>query len=342
MRSWVIILITLIALIIGGYFYWIGSPYYAFQQVATALKDHNKELFDTYVDAPEMIDHFLDDLLVQPAMSTPNLSPFQQSVAGGALTMARSQITKGIIESLSKYLSAEGGDQQRNTGYFQSFGCEAAIANPIPIYQGGMAGNSAPGNGSASGSASGSGGLKDLLNAAGREMSSEVGKLKSVAFNRMLAYIQAHPNTVPGRLLDCPPAQRAAHARQMMEEYGLAASNFKGLASCVTTTDILGRQSSRIGFNFFSPKINKQIVVEVQVDKDLTSGIWRIDRLSNLKEVMDQEEEFYDRDLHELVEYSHSGMRNSNLATDIQSMGERIKQNPAAQSILNKLHLNFR
>jgi hypothetical protein len=325
-RSGIIILVTIIALCVGAYFYWIGSPFYAFERVVTAAKEHDSMLFEKYVNAPNIIDQALDDLLVQPALSTPGLSPFQSSVASGALTMAKSSIARGLLESINRYLSPDNAERQRHTGYWQNWGCQAAIAAPTRIAQLGGTRD----------------GLKELLHAASHEMSGEVGKLKSVAYNRMLAYIQNHPNTVPGRLLNCPPNERGTHARAMLEEYGLTPQNFKGLAGCVTTSDILGRETSKVGFNFFSPKISRQIVLEVELKKDVGTGVWRINRLSNIKDVMDQVEEYYDRDIHELVEYSLSGMSNSNMATDMRGMTERIKQNPAAQNLFKKWNLNLR
>jgi hypothetical protein len=310
---------------VGAYFYWIGSPFFAFQQAAMAIKDHDSALFDKYVDAGNLIDHALDDLLVKPALSTPGLSQLQSSVASGALAMAKSSVTKGALESINKYFSTDNIEHQRNASFMPDFGGGAAIAAPIQV---------AKSDGTKEG-------IKELLHAARNEVSGEVGKQKSMAYNRMLAYIQSHPNTVPGRLLNCQPNERSAHAKQMLEDYGLTPKNFKGLNNCVTTTDLLGRQSSKVGYNFYSPKISKQIIVEVQVDKDLATGTWRIRRLSNIKEVMDQVEEFYDRDIHELVEYSLSGMSNSNMTSDMHGMAERIKQNPAAQNLLKKWKLNF-
>jgi ABC-type proline/glycine betaine transport system substrate-binding protein len=325
MRTAVLIFITILALGIGAYYYWIGSPFYAFQQAAIAAKDHDVALFDKYVDAANIIDHALDDLLVQPAMSTPGLSGFQSTVASGALTMAKASITKGALQSINKFLSPDNIEQP-HTSFFQTLGADAAIAAPTRIAEAGSTRD----------------GLKELLHAASHEMSGEVGKLKNVAFNRMLAYIQSHPNTVPGRLVNCPPGERSAHARQMLEDYGLTTKNFKGVADTAGGTDILGHESSKIGFSFFSPKISRQIVVQVELHKDIATGVWRIDRLANIKEVMDQVEENYDRDIHELVEYSLSGMSNSNMATDMRGMTERIKQNPAAQNLLKKWNLNLR
>ncbi len=345
MRTALIVLVMLIALAIAGYFSWTASPYFTFQQVALAVKDRDQGLFEKYVDAPNIVDGFVDDLLVQPAMSTPHLSSFQQSVAGGALAMAKSTVIKGIQESINHYF-LERPSQPQPTSCLPDFGCEPAIAAPHPAIDTSAIEATAPAKNTGANyiaQAGGTGeGIKELLHAAGHEMSSEVTKLKSVAFNRMLAYIQAHPNTVPGRLLNCPPSERSAHARLMLEEYGLTQKNFKGLGNCVIATDLLGKQSAKIGFNFFSPKISKQVTVEVQVDREQDSGVWRIKRLSNIKDVMDQEEEFYDRDIHELVEYSLSGMSNSNMASDMRGMTERLKQSPAAQNLLNKWHLNLR
>jgi len=326
-RNAVLVLITIIAVGVGAYFYWIGSPYYAFQQVALAVKDHDSALFDKYVAADNIIDHVLDDLMVNPAMSTPGLSGFQTTVAGGALAMAKASVTRGLLESIKKSLSNDTVERQPNTGFWQNLCGDAVIAaTPRRIAQAGSTRD----------------GLKELLHAASHEVSGEVGKLKSVAYNRMVAYIQSHPNTVPGRLLDCPANQRSAHAREMLEGYGLTLKNFKGLGGCVTTSDLVGSEHAKVGFNFFSPKISRQIVVEVELKKDTTASTWRIIRLSNIKEVMDQLEEFYDRDIHELVEYSLSGMSNSNMASDMRGMTARIKQSPAAQNLLKKWNINLR
>ena len=47
---------------------------------------------------------------MQPALSTPNLSEFQLSVASGALNMAKASMTKGLMESIHKSLAHVDSD----------------------------------------------------------------------------------------------------------------------------------------------------------------------------------------------------------------------------------------
>ena len=320
---------TIILVAIAGYFYWIGSPFYTFQQVALAVKDHDLAQFRRYVDSDNLIDHLLDDLLVDPAVSTPHLSGFQRTVATGALAMAKSNIVKGMNEALRKSLSRES--LETPTSHWQNFGMAPAIAAPIyrettapPLLAQMEVGTP---------------GVKDLFNTAGHEISGELTRMKNTAYNRMFAYIQNHPDTVPGKLMNCPPEERAHHIRALLDEYGLAAKNFKGLGECKTTSDFFGREKCDVGLRFYSSKIDSEVTLVLAMDKDITTKDWRIVRLANIRDVMNQVEPNYERDIHELVEYSLSGMSNQNLQSDAQSLTSKLKKHPAAEVFLKRLQL---
>jgi len=75
------------------------------------------------------------------------------------------------------------------------------------------------------------------------------------------------------------------------------------------------------------------------MDKDITTKDWRIVRLANIRDVMNQVEPNYERDIHELVEYSLSGMSNQNLQSDAQSLTSKLKKHPAAEVFLKRLQL---
>ncbi|MBS1994230.1 MAG: hypothetical protein JSS86_18760 [Cyanobacteria bacterium SZAS LIN-2] len=320
MRIAAFILVIVFLLALAGYFYWINSPFFAFQQVALSIKNHDAATFDRYVATEEIIDHLVDDILVEPALSTPNLSGFQKTVAGGALAIAKSNIAASLKQSLNKVLNKSDAQSPDNSSWL-NFGIPAAIAA--------TRGDEVTGSG-----------IKDLLKTAGNEMTGELSRMKSTAYNRMIAYIQAHPDTVPGKLMNCPPQERASHARALLTDYGLAAENFKGLGDWKTSSDeILGREKADIGLRFFSPKISREITIMVALEKTLATKEWRIMRLSNIHDVMEQVEENYDRDIHELVEYSLSGMSNENLHSDFQNIKQKLQDHPAAQNFLKRLQL---
>ena len=319
------IIFTLAALAVGGYCFYISSPLYAFHEAITAFQNHDQQLFDKRVDSHKLIDGFLDDLMVEPALSTPGLSEFQSTVASGALAMAKANITNDLLGSLHRALAADNFSRPINTSFWQFVGGAPAYAQTQSITK------SAP-----------RAGLRDLMKAVGGEMSSEVSKLKRVAFMRMLSYVHSHPDTVPGKLLDCPPQERSSHVKNMLQDYGLALKDFKGLGGYSTTSDITGRQSATVGFNFYSPKMDRQFTLNVDLIKNPTSEEWQVVRLSNIQTVMDQLEENYRRDIHELVEYSLSGMNDNNMTRDMRGMTARLKQNPAAQNILKNFNINLR
>ncbi|MBU6455165.1 MAG: hypothetical protein KGS72_25570 [Cyanobacteria bacterium REEB67] len=333
LRLVVVLIVLLGALAVGGYLYWTNSPLYAFQEAALAVKNHDETGLKRRVVIDNVIDHLLEDLVVQPALSTPHLSGFQSQVLAGALAMAKKSMTDGLLDSIHKSVATTPQSAilltQTCLSPLQYFGLTPALAAPGERRR------------MLAQVDTGAGKLKQLLNAAGREMANETKKLRTTAFNRMQTYIHNHPSTVPGRLLDCPPEERGRHARIMLEEYGLTVKNFKGLACCSTTSDIIGRESGKVGFNFYSPKIGNQIEIDFEMIKDLESKEWRINSLSNIAQVMEQLEPAYQTDIHELVEYSLSGMSNKNMETDMHGMTERLKQDPTTQNLLNNIKLRF-
>jgi hypothetical protein len=345
LRLIIVVIVLLGAVAAGGYFYWINSPLYAFQETALAVKNHDEVGLKRRVAVDNAIDHLLEDLVVQPAQSTPHLSGFQSQVLAGALAMAKTSMTDALLDSIHKSLATnlrtDDPIDRNNSTSFEHFGLTAALAAPAEIkvsnvWHGGNEHTKllAQADG-------GTGKLKQLLNAAGREMANETKKLRTTAFNRMQTYIQNHPDTVPGRLLNCPPQERGHHARLMLEEYGLTANNFKGLACCNTTSDIIGRESGKVGFNFYSPKIGRQIEIDFEMIKNLESKEWRINSLSNIAQVMEELEPTYQSDIHELVEYSLSGMSNKNMQNDMRGMTDRLKQDPTTQNLLQNFKVHF-
>ena len=108
MRIALLILVVALACLAGIGLWWLNSPLYAFQEAALAFKNNDQSTFDSRVASRDIAEHLIDDLLVEPASATPNLSMLQQSVAAGALVMAKNSLVAGMMDSIQKSMQANG------------------------------------------------------------------------------------------------------------------------------------------------------------------------------------------------------------------------------------------
>jgi hypothetical protein len=226
----------------GGYWYWTTTPLYALQALMLAVQNHDGQAFSKRVDVNGAVDNMLEDVLVYPALSTPNLSPFQKQVATGALAMAKTQIKEELLKSIQRSLSApiQYGDGNESTSILLTApayaadnvaenatssdtdaGASKSAENPIAA-----AGNNQR---AASTTTKKTGNVRDLLNVASHELGGEVGKLKNEAYQRMQTYVRNHPYTIPGRVINAPAGQRGAVIRRVLEDHGFSQNYFKGL-----------------------------------------------------------------------------------------------------------------
>jgi len=335
-----------------------------------AAQNHDQVGFERRVIVSEMVDSLLDDLLVYPAISTPKLSGFQQQVAGGAVAMAKISCRSQIIDSISKAFKSPVTYGDRNYDHSTSclpadlyFASELRDICEQPAF---AAGDKAANNTANTGGAAGGG---DFLRSVGRELGGEVGKLKTTAYERMQNYIHSHPQTIPGKLVDCPPSQRAAILRRILEDHGISQNYFKGLTACTTSDldsasqpateikvampldavpDVVSTHNSassanqfaHVGLRFYSPVIDEEIILKLEFFKagenDPYANVWRVRRISNLKDVLNTVAQDYLTEVHELIAYSLYGMNNQNIANDMRGVTNRLKAHPAAQKFLNK------
>ncbi|MFA7337037.1 MAG: hypothetical protein WC028_09660 [Candidatus Obscuribacterales bacterium] len=330
-----------------------------------AVQNHDGQAFAKRVDVEGAVENMLEDVLVYPALSTPNLSSFQKQVATGAITMAKTQIKEELLKSIYRSLSApiQYGDGNRPTS-------SLLIA---PAY---AADNVAPQTattGTASATAKKTGDVRDLLNVASHELGGEVGKLKNEAFQRMQNYVHNHPYTIPGRVINAPAGQRGAIIRRVLEDHGFSQNYFKGLTGyklvpitieaaatsggdssvlplgeiTITTGNASTNSNSEralVGLRFYSPRISQEVIVEIEMMKNFkatNSSVedteWCVTRLANVRPVLDNVAQDYLTDVHELIAYSLHGMNNQNINKDMRGISDRIKSHPAAQDFLKKL-----
>lgn len=355
----------------GGYWYWTTTPLYALQSLMMALQNHDGQAFSKRVDVEGAVENMLEDVLVYPALSTPNLSSFQKQVATGAIAMAKKQIKDELLKSIYRSLSAP-------TQYGDGNGPTSSLLI-APAY----AAENAPSADNTSFKANASsantptkkpGDVRDLLNVASHELGGEVGKLKNEAYQRMQKYVHDHPYTIPGRVINAPPGQRGQIIRRVLEDHGFSQNYFKGLTGYklvpITTeptattssseTSVLplgeitvttsgttpppGAERALVGLRFYSPKISQEIIVEIEMMKGFKASNssvedteWCVTRLANVRPVLDSVAQDYLSDVHELIAYSLYGMNNQNINKDMRGITDRIKSHPAAQDFLKKL-----
>lgn len=314
----ILLVVAGLVLVLGGaYWFWTTTPLYALQEAGLAARDHNLPVFEQRVNIDFFVESLINDVLVNPTQTTPGLSGFQREVAAGAIGMAKASLETELTTAIRRSVAPAAG---RRFGWrnFKQYGPDAAIAE------------------------SSGGELTEFLHTATRAVSRSLGNMKQVAYNRMQEYARNHRYTIPGRLLSCPAYDRAEQARQMLQEFGLTQQNFRGLAYCKSTTGSDGGEVAKAGFNFFSPKVNHNITVELELAKGSAFSDWRVARLSNLPDVFNQLELNYENDMHALMAYSLAGMSNRNVNNEIHGVTDTLKNSDAAQSFLRRFNIKLR
>jgi len=315
-KHWLLlILFVLIAFAASGYFLWTTMPIFALQEAAAAAQDHDLPKFQERVDLNGFVEALLDDLLVYPAKTTPGLSRLQREVAAGAVALAKTGMESELIRGIERGVG--GTSRSPKAGYFFE---EPAAAGEL------IASND----------------INELLKVTGRELSGSLGRLKEVVYKRMQTYAQSHRDTTPCRLLACLPNQRMAELKQILAEDGLTAQNFRGLASYGTADDGIGGETCRIGLKFFSPKVNRDVNVKVELTKGSAPSVWRVKRLSNIPDVFTQLGEDYDDEMHTLVASSLSGISDAAVNKEMHGATERITESQTAQNLLKRLNIKLK
>lgn len=318
LRNLAVVMILVIVLAVAGCFVFVTTPFFAFVDAALAVQERSVERFQKRVDIHGLVENLLNDLLMQPAQSTPGLDTFQREVGLGAIGIAKESMQNELERTIVRFVA--NGVPGRQVGYLNC-GPDAACA--APVWQVAQLDD-----------------FRQLINVASHELGGQAGKMKREAYARMVIYARSHRNTLPGRLLSCPPEQRGQEARRIVEEYGLTAQNFRGISSYAGSTNSSGGDVAHIGLGFFSPKVNHEVRVEVEVIRPSAFSDWKISRLSNLQDVFVQLQETYIDDVHALVAYSLAGMSNKNVQHDLRGMTERLKQTDAAKNLMRRF--NFR
>ncbi|MCC7528870.1 MAG: hypothetical protein IT342_10125 [Candidatus Melainabacteria bacterium] len=320
MRIAAFVLVGLVLLGICGYLYWITTPLYALQEAGIAAARHDLTAFEKRVDIDAFVDNLIDELLVTPAKTTPDLTSLQRETGNEAVAFAKGTLRGQLINTIRRSIGGFASKEGRFTGYHPSFGADAAIAgNNSDMHD-----------------------VQGFIRAAGKELGREAGKLKNETYVRLTACARQQPKTITGKLLGSPPQIVGFQAKLLLAEYGFTKDNFKGLAGCETKTDEQGNTSSQAGFKFYSPKAGKEIVVQLGLYKNSYFGDWKVYKIANLPELMMSLNEDYEYQVHSLMTCALHGVTSQAVNDEVRGLTDRIKKNVDTKGLLERFKVRFK
>lgn len=104
MRVLVTLLLVLAIAGGGGYWYWIRTPQYSLEQVKAAIKAHDLEKFNKYVDVDGTSTRMVDDFFTKPMRDALGPSILGQVLVTGLASFLRPQIARGIKHEILTFV----------------------------------------------------------------------------------------------------------------------------------------------------------------------------------------------------------------------------------------------
>lgn len=300
------------------YVMWSMTPLYAFQAAGFAYITHDLDGFEKRVDIDGIVDNLFDDLLSNPARSTPRLSSFQREVCRGAIGMVRGSMVTGLKDTIRRQIAPK----LANVSYDWS-----QLVLPAAY---------------AAGQTASVDDFRNLLNVATKAAGGSLERMKQLAHDRMWNYVYRHPETLPGKVLGCAPEERGHRLKELVNYYGLTRDNFKGISGYTTTSDGEGREKALVGFVFYSPAVKHDFTVELELAKQSTFSDWRLMRVANVLDVFNQIGIDYEGQIHAICAYSLAGMSNENVDAEMKEVRQQINSSSAAQNLFKKFNIRVK
>jgi hypothetical protein len=93
---------------------------------------------------------------------------------------------------------------------------------------------------------------------------------------------------------------------------------------------------------FFSPKVNHNVTVEIELTKGSDFSVWQIRRLLNLQGFFMQLGEDYDEEMHELMRSSLAGISDAVVKDELKGMTNRITESDSAKQIMQRFNFKLK
>lgn len=110
-----IALIIIAAASAGGFWYWTTTPHYAVQQAYDALKHHDVQKFNQWVDVRNLSSSAVEDLVAEPVRGAGGLGLLERIVGLGVLSILRPTVVEAMTKQINAAVAHTPADEEAET-----------------------------------------------------------------------------------------------------------------------------------------------------------------------------------------------------------------------------------
>jgi hypothetical protein len=98
----------------AGYWYWTTTPQYSIEQVKEAVKSHDLQKFNKYVDVDTASSRMVDDFLTKPMRETLGPSVIGQVIVSGVMGLFKPHLARGVKQEIVSFVET-GSFRQKDS-----------------------------------------------------------------------------------------------------------------------------------------------------------------------------------------------------------------------------------
>lgn len=100
-------LIFVFALLAGfGYWYWTTTPEYSLEQVRDAVRQHDTQKFEKYVDTDSVASGLVDDLLTKPMQEMLGTGVLGHWLMASIVGLVKRELTIGVTQQINSFVAS--------------------------------------------------------------------------------------------------------------------------------------------------------------------------------------------------------------------------------------------
>jgi len=89
-----------------GYWYWTTTPEYSLKQVRDALRQHDTQKFEKYVDTDSVASGLVDDLLTKPMQEMLGPGVLGHWLLAGIVGFVKPELTTGVKQEINNFVAS--------------------------------------------------------------------------------------------------------------------------------------------------------------------------------------------------------------------------------------------
>ncbi len=108
-RKLLLSVLGLVAVLVGGFYYYTTTPTYSVLQIRNAVQDHDVALFEKHVDVDTLFNRLIDDVMAQALSQAANeddsgWSTLGSALGAGIMQMMKPTLVSGLKSSTLRYV----------------------------------------------------------------------------------------------------------------------------------------------------------------------------------------------------------------------------------------------